>query len=158
MKMKQLLLLLLPLIIVKSALAEPSPHIVSKVRNSISFNIDTNIQLLKVSDLKTGKVIHAAALKSDGVKFIENTMLSEDYIVIREWTGGASCCFIVHAFQTKPTFKKLLEHNNEYFDSSELIVGKTKLGLHKEPFISIGGGAHPKYNPAIFDLKTGDWE
>ena len=84
--------------------------------------------------------------------------LSNDYVVIREHTGGASCCFIVHAFQTKPTFKKLLEHNNDFFDMTEVIHGEHTLELHKEPLFSVGSSAHPKYNPGIFNLKNNDWE
>ena len=68
-------------------------------------------ELLIVRVVKTGELLHAQPLKSSAIKFLKGTKsnkLSNDYVVIREHTGGASCCFIVHAFQTKPKFKKLL--------------------------------------------------
>ena len=118
-------------------------------------------ELLIVRVIKTGELLHAQPLKSSGIKFLKGTKsnkLSNDYVVIREHTGGASCCFIIHVFQTKPKFKKLLEHNNEYFDMTEVIHGEHTLELRKKPLFSVGSSAHPKYNPGIFNLKKKDWE
>ncbi len=118
-------------------------------------------ELLVVRVIKTGELLHAQPLKSSGIEFLKGAKskkLSNDYVVIREHTGGASCCFIVHAFQTKPKFKKLLEHNNDFFDVTEVIHGEHTLELHKEPLFSVGSSAHPKYNPGIFNLKKNDWD
>ena len=118
-------------------------------------------ELLIVRVVKTGELLHAQPLKSSGIEFLKGAKskkLSNDYVVIREHTGGASCCFIIHAFQTKPNFRKLLEYNNEYFDMTEVIHGEHTLELHKEPFFSMGASAFPNYNPNIFNLKENDWE
>jgi len=104
-------------------------------------------ELLIVKEVKTGELLHAQPLKSSSIMFLEGShskKLSGDYVVLREHSGGASCCLIIHAFRTKPKFKKILEHNNEYFDMSEVIHGEHTLELHKEPFFSIGSSAHPK--------------
>ena len=118
-------------------------------------------ELLVVRVIKTGELLHAQPLKSSGIEFLKGAKskkLSNDYVVIREHTGGASCCFIVHAFQTKPAFKKLLEHNNDFFDMTEVIHGEHTLELHKKPLFSVGSSTHPKYNPGIFNLKKNGWE
>ena len=118
-------------------------------------------ELLVVRALKTGELLHAQLLKSSSVMFLvgsESRKLSDDYVVLREHSGGASCCLIIHAFQTKPKFEKVLEHNNEYFDMTEVIHGEHTLELHKEPFFSGGSSAHPKYNASIFNLRENDWE
>tara|TARA_A100001011_G_scaffold22931_1_gene22931 strand:+ start:316 stop:891 length:576 start_codon:yes stop_codon:yes gene_type:complete len=118
-------------------------------------------ELLIVRVVKTGELLHAQPLKSSGIEFLKGAKskkLSNDYVVIREHTGGASCCFIIHAFQTTPKFKKLLEHNNDFFDMTEVIHGEHTLELHKEPLFSVGSSAHPQYNPGIFKLKKNGWE
>ena len=84
--------------------------------------------------------------------------LSDDYVVLREHSGGDSCCLIIHAFQTKPKFKKILEHNNKNFDMTEVIQGEHTIELHKEPFFSVGSSAELKYNASIYNLKENDWE
>ena len=96
-------------------------------------------ELLIVRVIKTGELLHAQPLKSSSIMFLEGSntkKLSDDYVVLREHSGGASCCLIIHAFQTKPEFKKILEHNNEYFDMGEVIHGEHTLELHKEPFFT----------------------
>ena len=120
-------------------------------------------ELLIVRVVKTGELLHAQPLKSSGIEFLKGAKskkLSNDYVVIREHTGGASCCFIVHAFQTKPKFKKILTHNNDFFDMTEVIQGEHILELHKEPFFLIGPFSHAglKYNATIYNLKKNDWE
>ena len=118
-------------------------------------------ELLVVRAVKTGELIHAQPLKSSSVMFLEGSdsrKLSDDYVVLREHSGGASCCLIIHAFQTKPKFEKVLEHNNEYFDMTEVVHGEHTLELHKEPFFSGGSSAYPEYNASIFNLKENDWE
>ena len=118
-------------------------------------------ELLVVRVVKTGELLHAQALKSNSIMFLEGSnskKLSDDYVVLREHSGGASCCLIIHAFQTKPKFKKVLEHDNKYFDMTEVINGTHTLQLHKEPFFSSGSSAHPEYNAGIFNLKENHWE
>jgi len=150
--------------------------VVTKVSNGIRFDVitplaHTNVEggqdsfwytdeLIVIRDLKTGKVLHAEHPASGNVTFVKSKKLSSDYVVIREWSGGASCCLIIHAYQTRPEFKKVLEHNNDFFDRTELVVGETTLELHKEPAINFGPSSHSqlKYNPAKFDLKTGKWD
>ena len=118
-------------------------------------------ELLIVKEVKTGELLHAQPLKSSSIMFLEGShskKLSGDYVVLREHSGGASCCLIIHAFQTRPKFKKILEHNNEYFDMNEVIHGEHTLELHKEPFFSVGSSAQPEYSAGIFNLKENDWE
>ena len=118
-------------------------------------------ELLVVRMVKTGELLHAQPLKSSSIMFMEGSnskKLSDDYVVLREHSGGASCCLIIHAFQTAPNFKKVLEHNNKYFDMTEVIHGGHMLELHKEPFFSGGSSAPPEYNAAIFNLKENGWE
>ena len=118
-------------------------------------------ELLVIRVINTGELVHVQTLKSSSIKFLRGSgskKLSDDYVVLREHSGGVSCCLIIHAFQTKPKFKKVLEHNNEYFDMTEVIHGEHTLELHKEPFFSGGSSAHPDYNASIFDLKENDWE
>lgn len=97
-------------------------------------------------------------LSSWSAEFIKNGTLSEDYIIIREWSGGASCCFIVHAFQTKPEFKKLIEHNNDFFDATTIPVGEHEIELHEEPLSYPSSHAQLKYNPRVFDLRKQEWK
>ena len=118
-------------------------------------------ELLVVRTVKTGKLLHAQTLKSSSIMFLEgfnSKKLSDDYVVLREHSGGASCCLIIHAFQTKPKFKKILEHNNKNFDMTEVIQGEHTIELHKEPFFSVGSSAELKYNASIYNLKENDWE
>ena len=118
---------------------------------------------LKVTVVKTDELLHAQPLRSSSVRFLnksKSNKLSDDFVVMREHTGGASCCFIIHAFQTKPKFKKILTHNNDFFDMTEVIQGEHILELHKEPFFLIGPFSHAglKYNATIYNLKKNDWE
>jgi len=102
--------------------------------------------------------VYIKRLRSEGVKFISNGPLSDDYVVIREWDGGGSCCFIIQAFQTKPKFKKLIEHNNDFFDGTTIPVGKYEIELHKDPPPNPSSHAALKYTPRLFNLKKGEWK
>jgi hypothetical protein len=117
-------------------------------------------QLLVIRDVKSGQVQHTQTLKSDNVTFVSDKQLSSDFVVISEWSGGASCCLIVHVYQTKPSFEKLLEHNNDFFDSTDLVAGPNKLELYKKPwrFKYPASHAQLKYTPRIFDLRLGLWQ
>ena len=113
--------------------------------------------------VKTDEFLNAQPLRSSSVRFLnksKSNKLSDDFVVMREHTGGTSCCFIIHAFQTTPKFKKILTHNNDFFDMTEVIQGEHILELHKEPFFLIGPFSHAglKYNPSIYNLKKNDWE
>ena len=113
-------------------------------------------ELIVVRKIGSGEVVYARSLKSDNVEILSDG-LSDDYLVMREYSGG-SCCFWISAFRTKPSFELILMHNNDYFDMSNVINGEHTIELHRDPFIQIGGGAHPEYNPKLFDLKTGRWK
>jgi len=102
--------------------------------------------------------VYIKRLKSWSAEFLENGPLSEDYIIIREWSGGTSCCFIIHAFQTKPEFKKLIEHNNDFFDRSTIPAGEHEIELHENPLSYPSSHALLKYNPRLFNLKTMEWK
>lgn len=91
----------------------------------------------------------------------KSDVLSKDYLIFKEWTGGGSCCLVFHVFQTKPTFKKLLEHNNDFFDATEIVIGPHQLELHRykehlQPS-SIQPHVNLRYNPSIYDLKQNRW-
>ena len=99
-------------------------------------------ELLVVRVVKTGELLHAQALKSNSIMFLEGSnskKLSDDYVVLREHSGGASCCLIIHAFQTKPKFKKVLEHDNKYFDMTEVINGTHTLPVHMKQLLDTYG-------------------
>ncbi|MBT5875758.1 MAG: hypothetical protein HOH43_20200 [Candidatus Latescibacteria bacterium] len=149
--------------------------IFTKVSNGIRFDIvkpaDTFLkngdmadwytdQVLIVRNVKSGQVLHSQTLKSDKVSFVIDERLSKDFIVIKEWSGGASCCLIVHAYRTRPSFKKLLEHDNNFFDRTDLIAGSDRLVLYKESVFFIYPSSHSqlKYTPAVFNLRRNRWE
>ena len=71
-------------------------------------------------------------------KFLEDVQaerLSKDYFVVEEDNGGVSCCTIYHIFQIRPNFKKLFEHNNDFFGHREVVVSSHKLKFHVSDFI-----------------------
>lgn len=104
----------------------------------------------------------ARLLQTELSVIIESELISEKFVVVREWSGGASCCLIIHVFQTKPELRKILEHNNDFFDATELVHAQDKLELHKTTWWTtmMSGPSHAdlRYNPHIFDLRTGEWE
>ena len=102
--------------------------------------------------------VYIKRLRTSSTEFVKNGPLSEDYVVIRESSGGASCCFIIHAFQTKPEFKKLIEHNNDFFDRSTIPAVEHEIELHKNPLSYPSSHALLKYNPRLFNLKTLEWK
>ena len=102
--------------------------------------------------------VYIKRLKSHSVNFVNNGPLSENFVVIREWSGGGSCCFIIQAFQTEPKFKKLIEHNNDFFDETTIPVGEHEIELHKAPLSYPSSHVELKYNPRLFNLKTLEWK
>jgi len=158
--------------------------VVSKMSNGFRFDIVTPEQSVKVlgSDVyysdssnygdtylvawppidDTGimrrESVYITRLRSDDVHFIDNGPLADDYIIIREWSGGASCCSIVHAFQTKPEFKKLIEHDNDFFDMPTIPIGEHEIELHENPESYPSSHSQLKYNPKVFDLRKQEWK
>ena len=152
-------------------------RVMTKVSNNIRFDIITpeaphlNVdggenaswysdELLIVRQLDNGKILYSRELKSEKVEFIGTGRLSDDFVVIKEWSGGGSCCYLITAFQTLPTFKILLEHNNDFFDRTEIIAGREKLELHRLTEHATYPSSHSElpYTPSIFDLRRGKWE
>jgi hypothetical protein len=92
---------------------------------------------------------------------IEDDLISDDYVLLREWSGGASCCWIIHAFQTKPGFKRLLNHGNDHFKPEKFVVGKDTLELY-DPDSEVYSGnsrshANLVYEPIHYDLRNERW-
>ena len=92
---------------------------------------------------------------------IEDDLLSKEFVILREWGGGASCCWIIHAFQTKPGFKRLLTHNNDHFKPEGFVVGKDTLELYDPDSdkYSDPGRSHASliYEPILYDLRSEQW-
>ncbi len=102
--------------------------------------------------------IYMRRLRSREIVFIENGPLSSDYVIIKEWSGGASCCSIIQAFQTKPEFKKLIEHNNDFYEDTIIPVGEHEIELHETPLSFSGSHSSLKYNARVFNLKMLEWK
>lgn len=125
------------------------------------------VSLLILLTFVSGNVVSRAKNQTAGFPDkaqYQSTVLSKDYKIFREWSGGNSCCLIFHVFQTKPVFKKILQHSNDFFDATEIVVGPHLLEFHrydlkKQPNHLKGLFAHfgLKYNPSIFDLKKRCW-
>jgi hypothetical protein len=171
-----------------SALAGPSPEdidyspirplrVMTKVSNNIRFDIIIpeapyelvaggveasyySDEILIVRQIDSGKILYSRQLKSASVKFIGADKLAENYVVMREWSGGASCCLLITAFQTSPEFKIILEHNNDFFDMTEIVAGPEKLELFRSDENTPYPASHSalRYVPSYFDLSQGKWE
>jgi len=74
-------------------------------------------------------------LKSEKVEFVGTGRLSENFVVIKEWSGGGSCCYLITAFQTLPTFKILLEHRRARNSVSLGFDGSVAAGLSNPKFL-----------------------
>ena len=94
-------------------------------------------------------------------KFLDDDNLSEDIVVLKSHVGGASCCYIIHAFQTKPELRRLLEHDNDFFSSDIRLVSKDLIELYdgRSPEYSHPSKARASlvYNPIYFDLRNDRW-
>jgi len=57
--------------------------------------------------------------------------------------------------------KKLLEHNNDFFDATEIVIGPHQLELHRYKEHLQPSGIQPhvnlRYNPSVYDLKQNSW-
>jgi hypothetical protein len=151
---------------------------VTKVSNNIRFDIITpkdaiarvaggeeaswySDELVIVRQLDNGKILYSRELKSANVEFSGAGLLSDDFVVLEEWSGGGSCCLLITAFQTLPKFKVILEqHNNDFFDRTEIVAGPEKLELHRSDEDAPYPASHSQlqYSPAFFDLRRGKWE
>jgi hypothetical protein len=151
--------------------------VVSKISNGIRFDVITPVdsanilehgeetswysdELFIVRSLDTLEILHARATDSDDwIEFVESDLLSDDYVIVKEWSGGFSCCEIVHAYQTKPVFKEILiGYENGLFNVK--VVSKNQIELHVYNEDGPNSDQYPKfwvYNPQVLDLRTGEW-
>jgi hypothetical protein len=139
-------------------IAPETPHMDVAGGENASWYSD---ELLIVRKIDNGKILYSRELKSENVEFLGTGRLSDDFVVIKEWSGGISCCLLISAFQTLPRFKILLEqHNNDFFDGTEIIAGPAKLELHRMDEDAPYPASHSElqYSPAFFDLRRGNWE
>jgi len=144
------------------------PEITSKTSNGYRFDIIVE----KPKEFSTATDTHLTVtlpgesqpyydmqLATNHSTFVEDVLLSDDFVVVREWSGGASCCLFIHIFSTKPYFRYLHRNNNDFFDKTKLVVGEDKLELHEWYGAEWKGGVHAglEYQPRVFDLRKGHW-
>ena len=119
---------------------------------------DTILEIFKEDD---DLPVERKIINSWKVDVIEDRDLSGDFVVIREWNGGASCCWVVHAFQTKPSLKRLLKHENDHFKPDKFVVRKDTLELYDPDSdkYSDPSRSHTSlvYEPIHFDLRNEKW-
>jgi hypothetical protein len=98
---------------------------------------------------------------NDHYQYIRDPKLSDDIVVFKHWTGGASCCYVITAYQTKPTFKQILKHENDHFKADSFIVGKDTIELYDGKVRDYGDNyrvhANLVYKPILFDLRNERW-
>jgi TPR repeat protein len=115
--------------------------------------------ILVIYNTNSQRPVERLVFGSWTVDVMEDENLSKDYMVLREWNGGAFCCWIVHAFRTEPSFKRLLRHNNQSYKPEDIFISKDKLELHDNDsavkFDKAYGGL--VYTPREFDLRTEAW-
>ena len=116
---------------------------------------------LEIYSSDSSHPLETVAIGSRYYEFLEDDNLSQDIVVIRAHLGGASCCYIIHAFQTKPVFKRLLEHDNNFFSSNLRFVGKDLIELFDNNSFEY---SHPSevrasliYKPIHYDLRNDRW-
>jgi hypothetical protein len=119
---------------------------------------DTILEVFKGDEERP---VERVVIDSWYVDVVEDDLLSEEFVVLREWNGGASCCWFVQAFRTKPAFKRLLNHENDHFKPEELVVGKDTLELY-DPDSEVYSGtrkshANLVYEPIHFNLRNEKW-
>ena len=158
---------------------EPDPRLFAEPRkvdfraaNGIGFLITQNKEVgqgewddidttLTIYSSESSLPIETVKFGSRHYEFLEGDNLSKDIVVIRSYEGGASCCYIIHAFQTKPVFKRLLKHHNDFFSSDLRIVGKDIIELYDggSPEYNHPSKAHANliYEPILFDLRNDRW-
>jgi hypothetical protein len=117
--------------------------------------------LLEIFHGDAERPVERLVIDSWYVDVIKDDLLSKDLVLLREWSGGASCCWIIHAFQTKPGFKRLLTHNNDHFKPEEFIVGKDTLELYDPDSDKYSdprrSHASLVYEPIHFDMRNERW-
>jgi hypothetical protein len=112
-------------------------------------------ELFVVRKLVDGEVVHSLSLRSENVKFVTEG-LNDHFIILKEWSGGISCCDWIHVFRADSSFEVILSHNNFGFDANKIIHDENTLLLHREPLISIGK-PNSIFNPKKFDLRSREW-
>jgi hypothetical protein len=117
-------------------------------------------EILIVRKIATNEVMLSRGLKSVQVNFMSDG-LSDEFMVMTEWSGGASCCLLVSAFRLTDEFEIVLDrHNNKQFDEVFIIAGKNKIKIYKETMEKIDNKPKSKqnYSPRIFNLNSGEWD
>jgi hypothetical protein len=116
-------------------------------------------ELFIARSLETKEVLHAhASGDGDWTEFVESDLLSDDYVLVKEYSGGFTCCWIIYAFKTSPFKEILIGYSNYNFDVK--IVSKNQIELHVFNDANPNTAYSPrfwKYNPQVFDLRTGKW-
>ena len=128
------------------------------------YHIDSDLPADTILEVFKGdeeRPVERVVIDSWYVDVIEDDLLSDEFVVLREWNGGASCCWFVQAFRTKPAFKRLLNHENDHFKPEELVVGKDTLELY-DPDSEVYSGtrkshANLVYEPIHFNLRNEKW-
>ena len=106
-----------------------------------------------------GTIIYSEPLGSPVADFDKTKLLHPDYVLMKSWTGGNSCCIGIGVFKTKPNFEVLLHHNNNFFDKTRIVVAPHQVELHKPPPDYVWPcHACTKYSPRVFDLKKKAWQ
>ena len=156
-------------------------EVVTKVSNGIRFDIytrshdvydfhpnkdvegdhyfrDYEDMILVVRRVGEREVLYANAFGYLGgatsAKFIESDDLSEQFVIVQEWTGGASCCYVHHVFTTAPEFKMLLERDTDSHVAEKPITGPDLFEIHSNEKPTYTSNSHVgyQYNPEVIDL------
>ena len=128
------------------------------------YYIDSDLPADTILEIFKGdaeRAVERVVIDSWKVDVIDDDLLSKDFVVLREWNGGGSCCWFVQAFRTKPGFKRLLNHENDHFKPEKFVVGKDTLELY-DPDSEVyddTGRSHASlvYEPIHFDLRSERW-
>jgi len=145
----------------------------TKISNGIRFDLITRSReidqlsdhpssyqddMLVIREDGFGKFLHAAPIGfTTGpvhAEFIAGPDLSEQFVIIREWTGGASCCYVHYVYTTEPELRRILRRETDFHASENPIVGKDKFEIHsnKNPTFTSKSHAGYQYNPEVIDL------
>jgi len=148
------------------------------VRRSLDFRVVNDVLFLVTQEQEAGRgdweakvtldvlygsegLLETSKFGSTHYEFLEGDNLSNDIVVIISHEGGASCCYVIHAFQTKPELRRLLEHNNDFFSSDIRLVSKDLIELYdgRSPEYSHPSNARSSlvYKPVYFDLRHDRW-
>jgi hypothetical protein len=128
------------------------------------YHIDSDLPadtILEISKGDAERPVERLVIDSWYVDVIEDVTLSKDFFVLRQWSGGASCCWVVQAFRTKPSFKLVLNHENDHFKPDKFVVGKDTLELYNPDSDKYSdprrSHASLVYEPIHLDLRSEKW-